>query len=975
MNLAILLLLFYHSESATNYINEGFTGVFYIGTEDTMIDINILLGASSYIINIDTTNLEHTELSEEELVELDTIVTLDSLIEGYFVTTDTLHLNHTESSYFIATDTTAYYIPQGDNKAFRIYGIYDTLNLNNLDTSSMSRIALTSLMDLNHGAIKIYLGGEPKEVQQDLFGFTLEGHFLPKHLPKDDVLSVGATNPEAWNWLADLKPQTLRFPGGASGKFMHLLPYDTDGDNENDKFPVGYGYDIIEIIKYYDQTDGAINVNCLGCDYTNAQVKADLADDDADDNGSIWETCEDWMNKKYDADISSFYDKWDSQKDLTGDDKLYIDQFIELVNIIEVANNYKVNVIFDLNILSSSASQCAEIVNYMRDEELNEVTDINIVGVEMGNECYFKWLFDLMRIEDFTEYWNYLNGAGSPSVTLSAGVPSWVASDHNYFNTFRSGLFATNPVKIGIPAETPGESDGGVVVTSEWNNDLRAKIENDIENDKFDAVIIHNYFDAQKYWQDIPQDHLCLKYPNDGYPGCSVNPCIAAPGVYPKWRYDTYDERLRDAFDGFLGVNSNLDGSVRKFIKSNYYDDFNVIKSQLSLGIQYPELTTHGIEIWNTEKNLKDQLYIENPETDPGIIGEMQNLNAIYNNSFGHGLLMQEWLLNDIKLNFTEEFGENFITYGHYHNFAGGGWTCMLSSADYGDFVNHVDEYGIDMPISPSLYSDKLYYMRRTTYWTMMLLSEINKNNLEYLPSNITMRENNPNVSPTIFVDPNNYVYVYYSNMKNVPQDYVIYPNDIEGLFGGNRDFETLISRGIFKIEVDFNYMSSGKNTLFHDSDPQSVNNCYSKSLSNAHPFHIFGITEDVLDLEKTGPYPSVFKVSAPANSFGYFKLEIQWGPAYITRESDLNKLNNVISLSPNPTGGKFKILSQNIISLSDSEIKVEVKNLAGVVIYTELSTFDKYIDITNLPSGLYLVTITNSSKSINSTKQLVKIN
>ena len=122
---------------------------------------------------------------------------------------------------------------------------------------------------------------------------------------------------------------------------------------------------------------------------------------------------------------------------------------------------------------------------------------------------------------------------------------------------------------------------------------------------------------------------------------------------------------------------------------------------------------------------------------------------------------------------------------------------------------------------------------------------------------------------------------------------------------------------------------------------------------------------------------PSRFELTPrnPSNAFGYFKLEIQWGPAYITRESDLNKLNNVISLSPNPTGGKFKILSQNIISLSDSEIKVEVKNLAGVVIYTELSTFDKYIDITNLPSGLYLVTITNSSKSINSTKQLVKIN
>ena len=74
------------------------------------------------------------------------------------------------------------------------------------------------------------------DVPKDLFGIGLEGMFNPRHISEEDVIpeppGTWVPNPDAWTWMADLKPGSLRFPGGESGKFMHLLPYrdlDIDG--------------------------------------------------------------------------------------------------------------------------------------------------------------------------------------------------------------------------------------------------------------------------------------------------------------------------------------------------------------------------------------------------------------------------------------------------------------------------------------------------------------------------------------------------------------------------------------------------------------------------------------------------------------------------------------------------------------------------------------------------------------------------
>ncbi len=964
----------YHTESANNYIGEGGSKTFYLGEQDTTIDFYSLVDTTNFYISIDTLYFETTMMQDSNAIVLDTTMTLDSAISGFMVTIDTVYFYNDSISYFFATDTSAYYIPVGGRNVYRVYSELDTVNLTTgrINATSETQVALLSTLDVTHSATRIFLGGAPKNINDGLFGFTLEGNFLPGHLPESEMTGPGA-NPEAWGWLADLKPSSLRFPGGASGKFMHLRPYrDVDGTTGLDPIK-GYGYDIKEIIDFYDRTDIAKEVGCAGC-YTYDQVKTDLFDEDTDADGSIWETCIDIIDSKYDADITSFYNKWNKQTTLPANEKPYIDQFIALVNLIELQHDYKIDVIYDVNILSSSATQSVEIVNYMRDDALNDVTSVNVVGVEMGNECYFKWLNELMYISDFTEYWNYINGL---EVTLSAAVPEWMLTDHNYLEAFRAGTFIANPIKIGIPAENPGEvDDDGTVVTSDWNDALGDKVSNNSENTKFDAVIIHNYFDAQKHWQNIPQNNMCLKYPNDGFPSCGRVACTT--GV-SKWRYDIYDVRLRDAFNGFLGVNSDLPGNVENYLKTDYYNDYSFIKDQLHVGNLLPGLTNYGIEIWNTEKSIKDKVFFS-PDIDyeDQEKTQMQNLNSIYNNSFPHGLLMFEWFLNDLKLNYKGMYGNDFLTYGHYHNFAGGSTAGMLVEADCGDFSNYVDENGVAISIDEDDYVGENYYMRRTIYWTMMLLSEITKNDLKYLPSDMEMSDLNPNVAPTVFVDLNNnkYVYIYYSTMKAGPTKLEIYPNDIEELFGGNRTFDKFIGRGIFNVKVAHNYMSSGRNSLAVASDDRSVNDCYNCSIADSHPFHIYGIQENPVDMVKSGAYPSIYTVTVPGNSYGYIKLEIKWSPVLIGKEGAYNHIKNEdVQLVPNPTSNSFSIQSEFDLFPINGQTHLKIYSLSGTLLLDKEIASGQNVDVSNLPTGLYIVKITNSIITSEITKQLVKIN
>ena len=285
-------ILLFHSETATNYIEEGGIKMYYLGEEETTLDFNSLIDTSEFYVAVDTVYFENTTTIDSFEITLGTSVTLDTTISGFLVNIDTVFFYNDTINYFFANDSMAYYIPAGGKKIYKLNSQLDTTALvtGKINATSATQMAIVSTLDITHSGTRIFLGGIPKEINKGLFGFTLEGNFLPGHLPESEVLEPGAPNPEAWNWLADLKPSSLRFPGGANGKFMHLLPYDTNGDGINDKTPNGYGYDINEIIDFYDLSNNTKEVGCAACSYTYAQVKADIADGDADISGGIWET-------------------------------------------------------------------------------------------------------------------------------------------------------------------------------------------------------------------------------------------------------------------------------------------------------------------------------------------------------------------------------------------------------------------------------------------------------------------------------------------------------------------------------------------------------------------------------------------------------------------------------------------------------------------------------------------------------------
>ena len=106
-------------------------------------------------------------------------------------------------------------------------------------------------------SMSINLNKTLKDINKGHYGINITGMFSPA------TLYEGPYSAEQWQWLSDLQPKPIRFPGGSSSKFMHLRPYkDANGDGILDSIK-GYGYDILELIKYYDSTDDSLQIDLL----------------------------------------------------------------------------------------------------------------------------------------------------------------------------------------------------------------------------------------------------------------------------------------------------------------------------------------------------------------------------------------------------------------------------------------------------------------------------------------------------------------------------------------------------------------------------------------------------------------------------------------------------------------------------------------------------------------------------------------
>ncbi|KRP10246.1 MAG: hypothetical protein ABR95_06790 [Sphingobacteriales bacterium BACL12 MAG-120813-bin55] len=624
-------------------------------------------------------------------------------------------------------------------------------------------------------AMNINLNKTVKNINKGQFGVNATGLFTTTTLYED------TTSEDQWQWISNLQPKVMRFPGGASSKFMHLLPYkDADGDGVLDSIK-GYGYDLVEITRYFDAIDSVLEAP--------DNVAAILAASDA--TKVAWFGGDFSILKVFNEEYIKDYLLQDYLE--TGD--IFIDQFINLINKIQIENGYTVEVIVCLNILTETAAQCLEIVEYL------EAHGVNVVGVEMGNETANTFHRQIMRFNEFEDYWKYLDGQSVPfqsALETELGDTLFIpAAKRNFFLEFKNRAGVN--YKIGLCAEGLDTSGHiflndpvqyGGLRAIDWNDALRSHYGDSHPGGsvkKFHAVILHTY-----------------NAPDSWYQECVIGPDTAAPFIdsiaysCPIWETINQDDRLQDAFDA---VRLNF----RDFIKTEYDHDFELFNTEFNFNL------TSGLkkDMWITEWNFKDE------DTD--------DRGKVFTNGFMHGVLLQEWWMKNLKLNFTEGYRENFFKYSTLQNLAGGSAIAMLTPATKDVELDIVGKNYSPYNLGAGDPNKRNYYVRRTNWFVMELISEINKNNLQYFPVSTAAYTHNPNLPPTFFITPEkDYIYMYYTNSRCNEQRYVLDPSGMYPMFLAP---VTLQNAEIHAIDAMQAYSTSGNSKLF------DINECYDSIL------------------------------------------------------------------------------------------------------------------------------------------------
>ncbi|MBK6729721.1 MAG: T9SS type A sorting domain-containing protein [Bacteroidetes bacterium] len=761
----------------------------------------------------------------------------------------------------------------------------DTLYLIDDSISETFRTGTSTECLYESSPISINLNSTIKNINQGQYGINVGKMFTQSHL-YDDIYSD-----EQWQWLSDLKPKSLRFPGGSSSKFMHLL----NGDK-------GYGYDIVELIRYYDSSDDFLDIDTD----IPSEINSILNEFD-------FHAFEEWMKPELSEQFYNLKKDYVAQEELTSDD-LYIDHFIRLIKQIETDNpGHTIDVIVCLNILTENAADCKAIVNYLRNVTVNsENYPVNVVGVEMGNEVANKFHALVMKFNDFDDYWKYLDGQNVTSQInheSALGEPLFIpAADRNFFSVFKnSGGFNC---KIGLCAgglDISGSvflTDPEDVVASRpviaWNTDLANHYSDKHPGSKikkFHAVILHTYY-AENEWYDE-----CVIGPD------IINPFLESSYTCPEWDYHDEDERIQPAFDA---VRLNF----RNFMNNRYDYSFNAYKTQLKFNLT----STDKKDMWITEWNFKDE--------------GVDDKGRVFTNGFMHGILLQEWWLKNMKLNFASGFRENFFTYSTVQNYAGGSESTLLTPAsklELDILGKNFSPYNL-----PSYDLDKRnYFVRRTTFFIMDLLSEINKNNLNYFPATQATVTGNLNMFPTFFIDPaKENIYMYYTNTRCMDQKYILNPANMYSLFGST---VTLNNATIYAVDAYQAYSTAGKSTLY------DINGCYDPE---TNPYTI--------EIDQTYSYSNPgcdattgsFCVIVPGYTVGYVKIQVHHLPLRLAEET-----NYKTDIFPNPAINTLNINSKKEIN------QFEIYSITGACLAS--GNYNQTLDISFLSQGMYQLVLT----------------
>ncbi len=866
---------------------------------------------------------------------------------------------------------------------------------NIIDSTASSDSNYIEARVINNDDIIVSLTNNRYTVNQSIFGANLEGFFNKYTNTTEQAAAyaaIGALNP--YQLLQSFKPKVLRSPSGASSKFQHPFGSFNDVDIANPKSGLkngGYGYKIEEIIRYYDKTFNEMNAPSL----------EDIIDDMSLDK----EISSGWIDSKDMADFNSFYAKWLEQPAYNPagmavwQEPLYINNFIDLIQQIETNEGYTIDVICTINILSEPAEKMTEMIDYLRSATLNNKYAVNVVGVELGNECYFEFYERSLGfgcyadagiadpISPFDHYWGYLNGANNYDSYFS--IPALSPNDfnladvldpttmlggdkHDYIGALRTNS-AYNNIKIGIPVANPDLEDGAFIISEPglleepagsadcvaWNTEILERYDDKIDGRYLiDAVIPHLYYDSENAvaandntnWGEIPIGNYDYTPPVGDpihYDYCLDN--NTANTTYDNfttsYTFDDYDERLACAFDGILDY--SITGSFRKFIRLRQKQAMLALATELQLD----GTGEHFKECWITEWNIKNG-------ADPGEEGSeldaMFQRKEVFSNSFVHAYITQEEFLNNIKFNYTNGFESQFLTITSINNFLGGSSTNLVKNSTTQDLIALYLQATCADGFKP--------YLARTIYHSFSLVNQIHLQNLKYLKTNQTLYHTNINHPPTVFIEQahgtatERDIYFYFTNIKKYAQTYIIRPGTLT-----DGSFEGLLAQ-VYCIDAKKPYSRSGHGGLF------DINNFYAGC--NAAGYADWYEINSSIAFTYVGECPTDMPagatcVTVPAYSSGYFKLT--YNPSLRIGEQI-----NRFQIFPNPASTSFTI--QSITSEDKvAPIEVAIFNLYGNLIATQTITDGSRVDITQLPVGMYGIVIKAGNNTLE-TEQLIKM-
>ena len=849
----------------------------------------------------------------------------------------------------------------------------------NEDTSTNEKLIPFATEDM-----VISINSNYQAVQHGLYGINVSDLF--EHA--GELTPAGLPNPycaQAWDAIARLDPKVVRAFSGSGSKFMH--PLGSDNTDLSNPFVGtrngGYGYNIEELIRYYDFTDDLGNYPGW------ASFLLDMA-------GAQNVT---WIQSGERTAFLEFYNKWNNKPyfdtaviPILENQPLYINQFIRLIELIETTNTLsgKVDVLIALNILSQTSNEMKDMFSYLTTD--NTIYPVKIAGVEMGNECYFPSHNRLIGFSDFDHYWYYINGGNDYQTEFSDPLdfdltdilsPAMQA-DHNFIGDLRAYL----PVgaKIGIPAENLANGDGWAFKTAnpedtlyaptgdpggfspcelDWNQCLALHYgEMAGEDYAFDAVILHPYYTPGNdpavgfgtNWGRIPTN-----YDTNPLTPNHLDNDISIDNGYQdfttsQYTYATPDARLQTAFQGMVGIPISDDGGVsfyegtgniktliRTRYQAEYVEHANVLNFQnTDVGSQYKEL-------WTTEWNLHDGDKLNFMALlDPDRVTVTERL-AVYSNTLVHLDLLQEWYLKNLKINIQPGYRHNFFTYATLQNIAGGSNIDVLSNSHYQDQIN------LGFAIPATCDEDDIlpdYYIRKGSYYGYSLLKTIYEKNLNYISSTTSMYVLNNNLAPTVFLAPpsEQKLYIYYTNIKSIPQRYIIDPNNLVTIYTGAAGI-SFSTPSILCVDPQQLYSTSGRSAILD-------------KITNQYPCSTSPLTyPNWFDLSAAAGVPGFGFVSCPpgvpadckcvevpATSVGYFEI-----PFTLLR---LGELEDIYRIYPNPSSEYFIVELITPIEFENKDFQVDIFNMTGSLIKSRFATEGQKISVSDLAVGVYNVVI-----------------